>query len=343
MNGIKKEWLIAGGVAAVLLIALIIGVALHLTRSAPTPTQMASTTPSSSSPQMSSTPAPAPSPTPTPTPSPTPAPSPVPTSAAAPTPAPSPTPATTDTPAPPAPSSTPTSTAQCLGAPSVPANGFDPVAPSATYCGSGHLVPGSGTGDIETTDWAPGMRFPIDQAPAFANSQVWGVGGLSGPKGGQGDIRNYSYPWHDTFCEARGYTTVMCPTGIGHQGQDIRPAKCCDASGHLLQDTFVVDAVEDGRITSIGTYTVYLTADSGRLFRYLHMDMKRLKVKVGDGVARGQALGYLSNYFGSSVTTFHLHFEIKAPVHHNGATVYTWVSPYPSLVASYKKLLEGNP
>jgi murein DD-endopeptidase MepM/ murein hydrolase activator NlpD len=214
---------------------------------------------------------------------------------------------------------------------------------NAAYCDGGHLVPGSGQGDTDPTDFAPGMRFPIDQTPAYANSQVWGVGGTSGPPGGQGDVRNYSYPWHDDFCEARHYATMVCPTGQGHQGQDIRPAKCCDAGGHLLQDTFQVDAAEDGRITSIGSYTVYLAGNSGRLYRYLHMDMKHLKVQVGDPVTRGQALGYVSNNFGHSVTTFHLHFEIKAPVNRNGTTVYTWVSPYPSLVASYTKLLQGSP
>jgi murein DD-endopeptidase MepM/ murein hydrolase activator NlpD len=187
------------------------------------------------------------------------------------------------------------------------------------------------------------MRFPIDRAPAFANSQVWGVGGTSGPPGSQGDARNYSYPWYDDFCEARQYATASCPTGKGHQGQDIRPAQCCDSHGHLLQDTFVVDATENGTITSIGTYTVYLTGESGRLYRYLHMDMARLKVAKGQQVVRGQPLGYVSNYFGNSVTTFHLHFEIKTPVTRNGTTLYTWVSPYPSLVASYRKLLEGNP
>jgi murein DD-endopeptidase MepM/ murein hydrolase activator NlpD len=231
----------------------------------------------------------------------------------------------------------------CAGTPTLTAASFSSADPDASYCAAGHLVPGSGTGATETTDWAPDMRFPIDRAPAFANSQVWGVGGTSGSHGGQSDPRNYSYPWHDDFCEARGYATVMCPTGRGHQGQDIRPAACCDAAGHLLQDTFVVDAVEDGQITSIGTYTVYLTGESGRLYRYLHMDMKHLMVHDGDRVTRGQHIGYVSNYFGNSVTTFHLHFEIKAPVSADGRTVYTWVSPYPSLVTSYAKLLGGNP
>jgi len=233
--------------------------------------------------------------------------------------------------------------AQCVGSPTVPATQFVADSTDATYCDTGHLVPGSGHGEADAVDWAPGMHFPLDRAPAYANSQVWGVGGMSGPPGGQGDKRNYSYPWHDNFCEARSYATVMCPSGKGHQGQDIRPAECCDAQGHLLQDTFVVDAVEDGRISSIGTYTVYLVGDSGRLYRYLHMDMKKLKVAVGDRVTRGQSIGYVSNFFGHSVTTFHLHFEIKAPVSRNGTTVYTWVSPYPSLVASYANLLAGHP
>jgi murein DD-endopeptidase MepM/ murein hydrolase activator NlpD len=214
---------------------------------------------------------------------------------------------------------------------------------SAYYCAPGHLAPGSGNGDADNTVWAPNIRFPIEAAPAYANSQVWGVGGTSGPAGGQGDVRNYSYPWRDDFCEDRGYATVMCPSGAGHQGQDIRPAACCQSGSHLWQDHFVVDAVENGTITSIGSYTVYLTADSGRLYRYLHMDMKNLKVKEGDTVTRGQPIGYVSNNFGDSVTTFHLHFEIKEAVTKDGKTLYTWVPPYASLVAAYSNLLKGTP
>ena len=185
--------------------------------------------------------------------------------------------------------------------------------------------------------WVPGMRFPIENAPAFANSQVFGVGGSNGPAGnGQCDMRNYSFPWHDNFCENRSYTTALCPSGTGHQGQDIRPATC-------RRSMYRAVAAEAGQITQIGTYTVYLTADSGRLYRYLHMDMNRLLVGVGARVTRGQPLGFVSNDFGMTSTTIHLHFEIKAAVTRNGISTFTWVPPYSSLVAAYENLLRETP
>ncbi len=200
----------------------------------------------------------------------------------------------------------------------------------------GQLKPGSGQGVTDATVFVPGMRFPLQAPQGFANSQVWGHGGTSGPGGGQCDSANYAYPWSDDFCETRAYTTPLCPSGSGHQGQDIRPDTCKAA-------TFTAVAAEDGVISQIGSYTVYLSANSGRTYLYLHMQMDKLKVKVGDHVARGQALGLVSNNFGSASTTIHLHFEIKQPVSLNGATIVTRVPPYSSLVDAYQRLLAGNP
>jgi murein DD-endopeptidase MepM/ murein hydrolase activator NlpD len=188
----------------------------------------------------------------------------------------------------------------------------------------------------DDTVYAPGIRFPLEQASAWANSQVYGHGGESGPGGGQCDAQNYSYPWHDNFCEARAYTTPLCPSGSGHQGQDIRPTTCMKAH-------YVAVAVESGVISQIGTYTVYLSGDSGRTYLYLHMQMDQLMVKVGDRVSRGQPMGLVSNNFGTTSTTIHLHFEIKEPVSINGQTVVTRVPPYSSLIDAYKALLAGDP
>src|SRR5467141_4052304 len=81
-----------------------------------------------------------------------------------------------------------------------------------SYHPPGELLPGSGTGRHDETVYAPGIRFPIEKLPAYANSQVWNPGGKSGPPGGdQCDPNNYSYPWWDNFCETRGWKTPMCP------------------------------------------------------------------------------------------------------------------------------------
>jgi len=219
-----------------------------------------------------------------------------------------------------------------------PAPGAPPALPDFQHDPPGKLPAGSGSGAADQTIWAPNMRFPMEKAPAWANSQVYGAGGSNGPAGGQCDTRNYSYPWRDNFCETRGYANMFCGNGKGHQGQDIRPATCKKAE-------HVVVAAETGTITGIGTYTVFLTAKSGRLFRYLHMDMKKVRqnLHVGQEVARGQPIGVVSNDFGATATTIHLHLEIKAPVTRDGKTVFTFVPPYPSLVLAYQRLLSVSP
>jgi murein DD-endopeptidase MepM/ murein hydrolase activator NlpD len=184
--------------------------------------------------------------------------------------------------------------------------------------------------------YAPGMRFPIEAPNVYANSQVYGHGGAFGPGGGQCDVANYQYEWHDNFCESRGYATPLCPAGHGHQGQDIRPSTCKKAHD-------VAVAAAAGRITQIATYTVYLTAEDGRIYRYLHLQMDQLKVHLGQQVVRGQPIGLVSNNFGKTATTIHLHFEIKAPVTQKGTTMVTFVPPYSSLVDSYRRLLAGAP
>ncbi len=201
-----------------------------------------------------------------------------------------------------------------------------------TYDPPGALASGSGKGRVDMTVYAPGMRFPIESGPAFANSQVWGHGGLNGPpKSGQCDIENRSYPWRDNYCETRSYSMPLCPSGTGHQGQDIRAATC-EKSEH-----WTVAAV-DGTITNIGSYSVYLTAVDGTRFDYLHMD--QLQVKEGQKVKRGDRMGKVSNEFGGEATTVHLHFNIRQNVEGLGVV---YVPPYLSLVESYDRLVNVVP
>ncbi|MBN1945961.1 MAG: peptidoglycan DD-metalloendopeptidase family protein [Bradymonadales bacterium] len=202
-----------------------------------------------------------------------------------------------------------------------------------SYNPPGDLVAGSGTGREDETNYVPGMRFPIESAPAYANSQVWGNGGMYGPGGSQCDEVNYSYPWWDNYCETRSWTMPLCPTGEGHQGQDIRPATCQD-------DMYWAVAAEDGTVTSIGTYSLYLEGQSGTLHRYLHMEPTSIPVSVSSQVTRGQRLGRVSNAFGGTPTTIHLHYDINQYIDGHG-NVY--VPPYMALVASYQELPDVDP
>ena len=122
-----------------------------------------------------------------------------------------------------------------------------------TYHSPGDIIPGTGfrrKGGVADYTVYSKIRFPIAAAPAFANSQSfmnwgnceatgrYGAGKLDGISAyrcrvsGQTLISdesaaaNYSYPWRDNFCETRNFYVGQCPGGLGHQGQDIRPASC---------------------------------------------------------------------------------------------------------------------
>lgn len=191
----------------------------------------------------------------------------------------------------------------------------------------GDLLPNSGAGVHSPIIYAPGIRFPVSVKPVFLNSQVWNVGGTSGPPGGWSDPRNYRYPWRDTFCEKRHWPTPMCPGGYGHQGVDIRPAK----PKNQLRQMGV--AVENGRISYVGTFKITLAGDSGTHYNYLHM--RDVRVVPGQRVTAGQPLGLISNNFGTSTTTYHLHFEVQQNRNGKG---WVHVPPYSSLVAAYERL-----
>lgn len=200
------------------------------------------------------------------------------------------------------------------------------------YAPPGQLVPGSGQGRVDETVYVPGMRFPIEQGPAFANSQVWGTGGSQGPSGSQCSAVNYDYPWHDNYCETRSWDMPMCPAGQGHQGQDIRPGTCDDG----VHWTVAADA---GMVTSIGSYSLYVTRADGTRFDYLHGTGQI--VGVGQAVAREERLNRVSNEFGGTPTTIHLHFNIRQDVAGFGMV---YAPTYMSLVTSYQELygLVGN-
>jgi len=192
--------------------------------------------------------------------------------------------------------------------------------------GGGATRPGAGRAD--DTVYAPGMRFPLESAPAFLNSQIYGHGGYMGPGGGQCTGANYDFPWHDNYCEERSWDMPLCPSGRGHQGQDIRPGTCDDSTHWAV-------AAADGTITNVGSYSVYLTADDGTRYDYLHMDMSRLAVTRGQRVSRGDRLGLVSNDFGGTSTTIHLHFNIRKNVSGVGSV---YAPTYMSLVRSYEEL-----
>jgi len=189
--------------------------------------------------------------------------------------------------------------------------------------------------------YAPDIVFPIQlQAGRFAsmNSQIWGYGGGgyngAGEAGGtECDPRNYD-PMHqrDNFCEVRGWSMPLCPSGEGHQGQDIRPPSCKD-------NTWDVVAVADGIITLVtSNTTVKLKGNDGTVYEYLHMHPNSIKVKEGDKVKQGDVLGRVSKYMnGTRSTTYHLHFNVRQRIQVGSKVLEVYVPPYASLIAAYRR------
>jgi hypothetical protein len=245
------------------------------------------------------------------------------------------------------------------------------VSPDFTYYAPGDILPGTGSrghsGRADFTVYAK-IRFPMAQAPAYANSQSfmnWGNCDLTGRIGLGGsdknaayrcrvndktlitdESKNYAYPWRDNFCEHRDYYVGQCPSGLGHQGQDIRPGFCLEhIEGAGRCDPYQEDivAVADGVIMrSPGDRSLYLVVDKPGehiRFRYLHLNPQMLDAAgmvSGREVAEGEVLGAVGNYGRApGGTTYHLHFDAQVPTRDG----WVFVNPYMTLVAAYERLI----
>ena len=233
----------------------------------------------------------------------------------------------------------PTDTPDVADDPEPPAQ----IEPAFSFYGPGALLPGTGEGSENEIIFAPDMVFPIKDSPAYLQSMVFTFGG--GMVGGdQCDPRNFDYPWRDNFCETRtsNRNSAYCPRNKIHQGQDIRvgtPESCQSERSTSAADRTAheVVAVEDGVISNVGSYSVNLRS-GGRIYKYLHLNMKKLSVSIGDTVQAGDTIGYVSNDFGGTPTVLHLHFEITQ---NNGNGGWDYVPPYTSLVAAYERRENG--
>ena len=216
----------------------------------------------------------------------------------------------------------------------------EPLPVKFEYYAPGDLLPGSGFGRTDDTIYAPEMVFPIKSAPTYLNSQVYRPGG--GVGGDQCDVSNYSMPWRDNFCETRtsNRTTPRCSLNKVHQGQDLRTGtatECLQMRAQSPRERGLHEAVatEDGIIQYIGSYSLQLKGtETGFIYSYVHLNMRRLQVSAMQEVKAGDVIGVVSNDFGGTPTTYHLHFEIKAPVEGEGIV---HVPPYMSLVSAYER------
>jgi Peptidase family M23/Putative Ig domain len=167
---------------------------------------------------------------------------------------------------------------------------------------------------------------------AFMNSQVRNYGG--GDIGGdQCNPANYNpMLQRDNYCEGRPHDMPLCPSGTGHQGQDIRPPACEDNKWDAV-------AVVDGTITQItSNTTVRLKGEDGTDYYYLHMHPDSIKVSNGQAVRKGHVLGRVSNFMnGGRDTTRHLHFHASQLIRVGTETKRVYVPVFTSLIAAYRQ------
>lgn len=197
-----------------------------------------------------------------------------------------------------------------------------------------------GVGSRDYTQYAPGMRFPIGATTTTLNSQLRNPGSMF-VAGSQCDPRNYNEIWRDTYCETREgkrRDSLNCRSREIHQGVDIRGGthEDCRSLVRGKRDIVPVLAVYDGVIEKVTSYTVFLRTDRGT-FRYLHLNMKSLafdRNALPHSVKAGDLIGYLSNDFGSTPTTFHLHFEHWMAIAGKGLVP---VPVYCDLVLAYER------
>ncbi|MGA7973553.1 MAG: peptidoglycan DD-metalloendopeptidase family protein [Pseudolabrys sp.] len=248
------------------------------------------------------------------------------------------------------------------------------VSPDFSYFSPGFLIPGTGLkpdlgGRADYTVYGD-LRFPLKNAPDFANSQSfnnWGncdTTGRSprhlGRKGmhytckvngrrlvfDESAGRNYSYPWRDNFCEHRHFFAGQCPGGQGHQGQDIRPSYCKmfnAGADRCLPYQHDVVAPADSMVLRARKHEALLffldTPNAHLRVRYMHMSPKRMDAAgllSGRQVKRGEDIGQVGNYNDfAGGTTYHLHFDLQVPTE----VGWSLVNPYMTLVAAYERLL----
>jgi hypothetical protein len=223
-------------------------------------------------------------------------------------------------------------------------------------------------GDADYTVYAP-IRFPLLDAPGQLYSQMYiNLGDCTAAPGDSRTLRRNgapfrclpgktlsaeemphggqnTYPWRDTFCESRAYFVGQCPTGLGHQGQDIVPVGCARGSdtGECDRRHHQVVAVHDGAVLRAPEQESLIVVANAPgthiLFRYLHMNPKVVDAGGfynGRAVREGEVIGKVSNYNGRQAgTSYHLHVDLQVPTRDG----WVLVNPYMTLVTAYERLL----
>jgi murein DD-endopeptidase MepM/ murein hydrolase activator NlpD len=226
--------------------------------------------------------------------------------------------------------------------------------PDFSYRPSGDIIANSGfrkqRGRADLTAYSQ-IRFPLEKAPAFAHSQSFRDRRANYKPFMRDELvgSNTSYPWQDTFCEARGFGVGQCASGFGHQGQDIRPAPCPprgEGGDRCQPNQRPVVAVRDGvviRSPKQQAATLQINTRNEHIrFRYMHMNPARMDadgILNGRHVDEGEKIGVVSNYLDHpNGTSRHLHFDVQVFTRDG----WLWVNPYVTLISAYERLIRGR-
>ena len=224
--------------------------------------------------------------------------------------------------------------------------------PDFTYRPSGDIIANSASASRAATSTSPPIRksaFRWKRPLAFVHSQEFRNRRSSDKPIDELAGSNTSYPWRDNFCEARSFNVGQCPSGFGHQGEDIRPAPCPphsrrrralrpQAAGGRRRPR----RRRDPRAEAAGgdaagqhpqrTHSLPLHAhESGRAGRRRRAERAQRRRRRED--RRGFELSRPPQRHQP-----HLHFDVQVFTRDG----WIWVNPYVTLISAYERLIRGR-
>ena len=163
---------------------------------------------------------------------------------------------------------------------------------------------------VITSSGCPQAKWPRRPQRLFADPLSAGSAGfgpfamVGSPAAATMSTAPAPLPWRDSFCEARSFNVGQCPSGFGHQGQDLRPGACPDPGRPETCDPKQqpIFAVRDGvLIRTPGQQAATLQINAQRthsLPLYAHepgQHGRRRRVER-PRVAEGEKIGVVSNF-----------------------------------------------
>ena len=194
------------------------------------------------------------------------------------------------------------------------------------------------------------IRFPLEKAPAFANSQSFLKRRAQSSKiATSRQAAMPAIPGRTIFARPAVSASANAPAASAIRARTSGRRTCplrkhggdrCDPKQQA------VVAVRDGvviRSPKQQAATLQVNSRTEHIrFRYMHMNPPSMDadgVLNGRRVAEGEKIGVVSNYQDyPNGTSHHLHFDVQVFTRDG----WLWVNPYVTLIASYERLIRGR-